>query len=301
MLMTVFFSVVTAAYAGLEGVDNGTAIAINENGRPVLVYNYQPVTPPEGVAGGFTRACYIHPLYGPDGEIMTQDFPSDHRHHRGVFWAWPECTAGDRKMDVWALTGVRQRTQDVKFAMEDGNAVVRTVNIWSFDDSPEEAVIKEDVVISVHPGADNARTIDFDLKFTNMSQGDVTFLGAAGKGYGGLCYRPDAKRFPFTFKSAQGLSPEDVLRLDTPWADISFANGKGGTSGVAVFQSKENPGYPFPGWIFRHYGFLGASWPHEQTHKLAPTESFNLKYRMYIHGGGADEAKVAEQFKTYSK
>jgi AcrR family transcriptional regulator len=36
----------------------------------------------------FRRSCYIHPLYGLDGEVMTEDFPVDHRHHRGVFWAW---------------------------------------------------------------------------------------------------------------------------------------------------------------------------------------------------------------------
>ncbi|MCE5335074.1 MAG: PmoA family protein, partial [Desulfobacteraceae bacterium] len=118
---------------------------------------------------------------------------------------------------------------------------------------------------------------------------------------GGLCYRPDAHRMPFTFTTAKGVSPEDVLRLDAAWADVSFSNGKGGTSGVSIFQHPDNPGYPFPGWIFRHYGFLGASWPHEQTHKLAPNESFLLKYRMYVHKGGAADAKVAEKFASFSQ
>lgn len=300
LISAVILVLAGAAQAAFEFNDDGKSLTVNENGKPVLVYHYTPVAPPEGVDKHFQRACYIHPLYGPDGEVLTQDFPRDHYHHRGLFWAWPECTAAGRRMDVWALDGVRQRHQEwtQKEAGAD-KAVFGVANIWSFDDAPDKAVVREEVRCTVLPANDKGRLLDFALKFTNVSEGDVTFLGAENKGYGGFCFRPDATRKPMTFTTKDGVCPDDALRYDTPWADISFSNGKGGVSGVTFMQHASNPGYPFPGWIFRHYGFLGASWPHEQTHTLKPGDSFSLQYRVYIHKGAADTAGLADVFAAY--
>jgi hypothetical protein len=52
--------------------------------------------------GTFARANYIHPLYTLDGAILTEDFPADHLHHRGVFWAWHQLYIGEKRIgDGW--------------------------------------------------------------------------------------------------------------------------------------------------------------------------------------------------------
>ena len=291
-----------AAYAAFDLVDQDGAVTVTENGKPVLVYHYQPVAAPTGVLERYTRACYIHPLYGLDGDVLTQDFPLDHFHHRGVFWAWPECTVGGRRMDVWALDGVRQRHEKwtVKEAKAD-RVDIGAINCWSFDDAPDKRMVEEEVRFTVFPATDTGRIIDFALKFTNVSGETVTFLGAKNKGYGGFCCRANAQRGPLVFTSSQGVSPEDVLKLDSPWADVVLTGEKGPKAGLAIFQNRANPGYPFPGWIFRHYGFLGASWPHETTHVMKPGDVFELKYRTVIHRGSAEDAGIAKQFAEYAK
>ncbi|RLA41026.1 MAG: hypothetical protein DRR42_25125, partial [Gammaproteobacteria bacterium] len=55
---------------------------IYDGNKPVLFYNSKPNT-----FGCYTRANYVHPVMGLDGEEMTDDFPCDHPHHRGIFWA----------------------------------------------------------------------------------------------------------------------------------------------------------------------------------------------------------------------
>ena len=55
------------------------------------------------------HSCYIHPLYGLDGEVLTDDFPADHLHHRGVFWAWPHVTVDGRHLDLWMQNGIEAR------------------------------------------------------------------------------------------------------------------------------------------------------------------------------------------------
>ncbi len=52
---------------------------VSELGRPILFYQ----TAPKAHNGLHERTNYAHPVHGLDGEILTQDFPEDHPHHRG--------------------------------------------------------------------------------------------------------------------------------------------------------------------------------------------------------------------------
>ncbi|HUW61075.1 MAG TPA: PmoA family protein [Candidatus Bathyarchaeia archaeon] len=280
--------------------DDQKTLTVLENGAPVFAYNYAPVPVPASVPATYVRSCYVHPLYGLDGQVVTQDFPKDHYHHRGLFWAWPECTVGGRRMDVWLAQDVKQRhRQWVARDAGPDKAEIAVVNGWSFEDAPEKDVVREEVKLTALPADEKGRAIDFEINLTNVSDQLVVFEGAKNKGYGGLCFRPHADFKPFTFTTALGVSPKDALRCETPWADVSWTAGEK-TSGLAIFQHASNPGYPFPGWIFRHYAFLGVSWPHEQTHELPPGQSFRLKYRVYVHRGNAAEATVAAAFEKYA-
>lgn len=290
--------------------DDGQHATVLENGQPVLVYNYGEVTPPENVDAKFRRSCYIHPLYGLDGEVMTQDFPFDHRHHRGVFWAWPTCTVGERKADIWILDGVRQTHE--KWLKQDTSgacAELEAQNVWRFDDAPDLPTVRETVSMHVWPADGDTRPIDFRLVFENVGTEEVTICGSVAedkgslKGYGGLCYRPDAKRMPMSFTAAGGPVPEDVFTLDTPWCDVAFPKEKDGKelSGLAIFQHPHNIDYPDDGWLVRHYGFLGASWPRVDPYHLKPGQSVTLLYRMLLHRGDAASAGVAAAYKAYAE
>ncbi len=310
LLYALVFALTASAHAGFSIDDDGKSLTVLEKGKAVLVYHYELVDPPEGVDKRYRRQAYIHPLYGLDGEVLTQDFPDDHYHHRGVFWAWPESSVGGKKMDVWALDGVRQVHE--KFtAQETGGktALIGAQSLWVFDEAPEDPKVRENVRITVHPAEKTARAIDFHLVFENVCQEEVVLRGSSAedgnpktiKGYGGFCFRPDAERKPMRFNGATGEIRHDVLRLESPWADIAFRKKKGrkDKSGLAIFQHPANPGYPHPGWILRKYGFLGQSWPCDQPHTLQPGERVELRYRILVHRGKSGPAGVAEAFRKY--
>ena len=67
---------------------------LTEAGKAVLFYQQETQSHTE--TGTYPRANYIHPLYGPDGAILTEDFPPDHLHQRGVFWTWHQVWVGER-------------------------------------------------------------------------------------------------------------------------------------------------------------------------------------------------------------
>ncbi len=295
-----------AASAPLQLEDTGSSLVVREGGQPVLEYRYTPVSPPAGVEARYQRLGYIHPLYGLDGEVLTQDFPKDHYHHRGVFWAWPDSTIGEQRIDVWALDGARETHEAwLEREIRDGAAHIGVQNAWVLDAAPTQARVRESVWFTVHPAVKNSRAIDFRIVFENVSQEPFVLRGATtdNKGYGGFSFRPDAERKPMYFTCATGSPKEDVLRVETPWADVSFAQARGSKkqSGVAIFQHPSNPGYPHPGWILRNYGFLGACWPHTEPQTLAPGEKVELKYRLLVHRGTARKAGVAKAFAAYAR
>ncbi len=306
MTIAGFAALALAAAGAFEFQDDGGVLKVLEDAKPVLAFHYAMVTPPEGVPESFHRSCYIHPLWGLDGEVLTEDFPKDHYHHRGVFWAWPHSTADGRKMDVWTLEGARQVFQKwTKKEAAADRAVLAFEDWWVFDDAPDKPVIRETVEITIFPAEKRHRAIDFVITGENVSGAEFVLRGSEdkSKGYGGLCFRPDSTRKPMNFTAADGDVKQDVLELATPWADVSFATKPDGKklSGVAIFQRGDFPGYPHPGWILRNYGFLGQSWPHTVGHTLAPGAAFTLPYRMIVHSGNAKKADVAGLFDAYSR
>ncbi len=78
-----------SAFRLVEKSEEGT-LTLYEGNRPVLVYNFADRLKP-GLPIDRKRSCYIHPIYGLDGETLTEDFPpKGHWHHRGLCWAWAE-------------------------------------------------------------------------------------------------------------------------------------------------------------------------------------------------------------------
>src|SRR5689334_7272198 len=76
------------------------SLELYEGARPVLVYNHGVISPPAGAPADRARSSYVHPLYGLDGAVLTDDFPKDHYAHRGLFWGWPHIRIGTMHYDL---------------------------------------------------------------------------------------------------------------------------------------------------------------------------------------------------------
>ena len=52
--------------------------------HPVLVYNHVGLITSQSALNAQARSSLLHPVYGLDGEVLTDDFPKDHVNHRGL-------------------------------------------------------------------------------------------------------------------------------------------------------------------------------------------------------------------------
>ncbi|MBI1390273.1 MAG: hypothetical protein GC154_17675 [bacterium] len=285
-------------------------------GRPIMTYIYG-MQLPDGVPEDRTRSTYVHPIHGIDGEVLTDDFPKDHYHHRGLHWAWPSVYVNDVKFDLWTIYGIHQKFE--KWLYREAGPVCALLGVqngWYID---ERRVIDETVEFVVYRPNGVGQAIDVKVTLKAV-ESPVTIQGTETeqKGYGGMNLR-FSPREDTAITTAGGMRAKDALMFPSWWADLSArfqpqpASGSR-TSGVAVLISPDHPenpkgsvdseGKPMPplppGWILRHYGFLGVSWPGLAKYTLSQGDDpLVLKYRLWIHRGGAESGKVDEADKAY--
>ncbi len=127
-------------------------VSVFEGQTPVLSYQAKS----RSYEGGWQRASYVHPLYNLRGEVITEDFPEDHRHHRGIFWAWHQVWVGDQR---WAMpgrvrifSGMCNRSPPTHQAMRFPSLPSRTGSRPDSSDTRHEpiAVVEEQTRIVVH-------------------------------------------------------------------------------------------------------------------------------------------------------
>ncbi|MBM4016961.1 MAG: hypothetical protein FJ288_01320 [Planctomycetes bacterium] len=277
-----------------EQPDKGR-IRFLEGDDPILTYNWGDQLA-EGVPKDRTRACYCHPLWAPDGTVLTDDFPKDHYHHRGIFWSWPRMKARGQTVQTWHLDGIHQHHRKWlrRFAATDSGAL-DVVNEWRLDDGA--CVGQETIRMTFHRADEVGRAVDFELAFEAVG-GPVELLGAEGKGYGGFCFR-FAPRTAAVITTDAGVQKGDSDNLTPAWADLSARFGAAAAmAGAAIFLAPASPCKP-TGWTLRYYGFLGPSWPGLKAWTLQPGAPATLRYRVYVHRGDAAQGKVAAAYAQY--
>ena len=114
--------------AELSHQSNTERTSIFENGHHVLTYHAAHVTQD----GNWARANYLHPLTNPSGQVITEDFPDDHPHHRGVFWAWHQAWLQERQLgDAWACNGFRWNLNSSRTYHDRKTIVIENDLTWS--------------------------------------------------------------------------------------------------------------------------------------------------------------------------
>ena len=69
----------------------------------LLNYHTRPSQTPEGIAAHYSRSGHIHPLMVPGDHTITAEYPADHPHQNGVFFAWVNTTFDNHEVDFWNL------------------------------------------------------------------------------------------------------------------------------------------------------------------------------------------------------
>ena len=275
-------------------------VEVSEGSAAVLRYNVATVPVPDRVKGrkyAEARSDYIHPLYGPGGEVLTEDFADDHPHHRGVYWAWPEVYYKGEKRDLHALQGVFARPSKLIRAEADGETgLIEAESIWKWGDT--EPIVRERASIRVHPARDGGRFIDLEFRFTALVEG-VAVARRKQSYYGGLNLRT-------TLHGGQKITHHTDPKDATPrrsWGQI-VGVPKGGKTPVAIgiLQHAGNPEYPGDWVEYPKIAWLQPTFPAKGTKFALPTDkALVLRYRLWLRATAATDEQLAGAWKAYNR
>lgn len=272
-----------------------------DSGRPVMFYQQKD----KSLNGKYTRSNYVHPLLGLDGEVLTQDFPSDHYHHRGVFWAWHQILVGDRPAgDAWINQNFATVVRQADVIDEGPVFATLKVNVdWispliTDGDGQSTPIVAETTTIRLFRAVGDVQFVDFRIELRPLLP-DVKIGGAENsRGYSGFTVRvkpPTGQQIV----DAGGLLRGDNIGTPSPWADVSGRFGdREAVSGIAILSHPSLPEFP-PKWLLRQYGMQNVVYPGQHPIALPADKPLVLQHRLVLHRGDVKQGAIEQQQQAY--
>ena len=280
-----------------EITKSDAGILVMEGTDSVLYYQQAP----KSLDGKFERSNYIHPLYGMKGGRLTEDFPEDHLHHRGIFWSWHQVYVGDKSLgDPWVLTDFETDVARVEVNNTDKSCVLHTeVNwqspLWLDENGVKKPFIKELAKVEIFPKQDNYRVIDVVIQLLALYD-SVSIGGSENEtGYGGFSWRiklPENVKF----EGQDGeVTPQSTAVEAGEWMNISGSlSDQSVQEGVVVVSHLTNPNHPQSWVLRRRRSMQNAQFPGSERVFIPKDQPLKLKYRVIVYSRSMNSEQIQQ-------
>ena len=240
---------------------------------------------------------FFYPVNGPSKAGVTSMRNGNYPHHSSLFFGCDLVNGGNYWQEGIERGQIVSLRVDI---LETGGqkAVIENECIWKRPGA--DAPIKDKRTITVTVISEDKYQIDFNIIMEMLM--DVT-INKTNHSLFSARMDPDlAVINGGTIINAEGETGEKgTFGKPSAWMDY-YGNRMGKIEGMAILQHPTNAFFPSP-WFTRDYGFFSPTpmyWPenNEFTH-LKKGEKINLKYRVLVHSGDHEQAKIAQEFENY--
>ena len=279
-----------------------------------MTYVHAEVFPPEGVDAKFRRSAFIHPLWSPEGEVLTRIQPPDHYHHYGIWNPWTKTTISGREVDFWNLYkgqgtvkfgGYLNAVQGPVYA---GFAVFQE-HVFFAERGREKVAMNEVWDVRVWESADKAISV-VDLTSTlNTPLPEGIMLDAYRYG-GGIGFRATEKwhKDNCSVLTSEGKSRAEADGSNARWCIVEGeSSGKSGRSGILFLSHPSNRMHPEPMrvWPLDGNGGRGDMFfefcpIRHNDWQLLPGNNYTLKYRMVVFDGKMTPEEAEKHWKAFA-
>ena len=304
-------------------VRHGDQVDVSIAGKPFTSYYFGTETPKP----------YLYPLRSPEGIILTRGYPMvtsipgesrDHPHHRAMFFAHGDINGvdfwGEAKYEEKAPVKVSGKTYTSEDLPKGRTLFVRLEETIG---GPESGTLRAVFSLVGSDGlAMGSETQEYTFRGNESTRTiDCTFTLTAD--HGTPLKMGDTKEGTFAIRVVRSLQEPAVKMLNSAgavgekniwgkradWVDYSGVVG-GERIGIAIFDNPGNIKHPTY-WHARGYGLFAVNPFGEHDFyndpkrdgsvTIATGNSLTLRYRVLIHNGDAEEAKVAEAYRRYAE
>jgi hypothetical protein len=310
MILSIFYSIILLTTCSSTSIEN-TFTFKKENEGIRLTYGSSPVffyqAETKSIEGRYPRANYLHPVYGLNGEVLTEDFPDDHLHHRGIFWAWHQFYVRNKKVgDSWECRDINWEVENIQTNVFNDSAVFSTEIYWTGllpddSDSLNKKLLKEETKITVKNISDSRREIEFNIRLIALYEGTAIGGSEDHKGYGGFSIRTKLPE-DLTFYSENGIvEPIETAIHAGGWIDMrgTFDPDVEDQTYITIMCDPDDP-RPFHGWILRDKNSMqNAAFPGSEPVKIPIGESLQMKYKLLFHTKSMSKEEIQNNYDSF--
>ena len=261
---------------------------------PVLEYRITTGMP-DSLPEHYERTGFLHPVYSPSGQVVTDDYPAGYAHQHGFFTAWTNTTFRDSFVDFWntqkGLAAVHHQNI-LEIMNTDGFLGFKTKLIHGSRVHDDLPVLEERYTVRVHDRND-VFVWDFRSEQHNVSE-DTLFLNKHL--YGGLGIRgskhwnaADSTHFiaPANFLTSQGFTRDSANHTRPDWTAI-YGDLPKGKSGMIVIPHPDNFRAPQPVRVHPSLPYFSVSPVVNEGFLMAPGEVYVMRYRVVTFDGAVE-------------
>ncbi len=290
----------------VELVRKGKKLAISTSNRRVLDFQTEGEIPSEDIKPIFLRGGYIHPVYAPSGRIVTDDYPSDHYHHHGIWAAWTNTLFEDRKPDFWNMG---DGTGKVEFVAVDDtwsgpvNAgfTSRQRYVDLSGKSPKTALNETWEVRVYNVGNGRTTYSMFDLVLTQECATNSPLVLPEYR-YGGVGFRghKDWKdKTKVSFLTSEGKDRSNGHATRARWCHIGGVV-EGQPVGIAILDHPGNFRAPQSMRIHPDDPFFNYAPVQLGQFEIVPGFRYVARYRYIVSDGPPDKAEIDRLWNDYA-
>ena len=289
-----------------------TALQVLLGDQKVLQYNHAIMAPPEGASSLYERSAFIHPLWSPDGAVLTRIHAPDHIHHMGIWNPWTKTRFEGREIDFWNLS---KGEGTVRFS--DYLSIIKGDIYGGFE------AVQEHVDLKAPEGEKVALNEEWDVRVWNNTGypedaylWDFTsVLNCATSSpvileeyrYAGFGFRAteDWHKGSSGIETSEGKTRLDGDATNARWCKV-YGETEKGMAGILFMSHPTNYNHPEPMRIWpvdanegRGDVFFQFAPTRDRDWTLQPGNNYALKYRMYVYEGrlsDADAERIWQDF-----
>lgn len=255
----------------------------------------------------FRRGAYLHPIRTRSGRTVTDDFPPNHIHHHGVWWAWTSTGFDGRKPDFWNMGQGKGR---VDFVAVDttwtGPVHGGFASRHRFVDmtGPKHVAALEETweVTAYDVAADNGRAWFFDLVSSQRCSG-TNALKLPEYRYGGIGLRGNwAWNGAANARFLTSDGETNRLKAHTQrarWCDMSGVID-GEFAGIAVLCHPSNFRAPQPMRVHETEPFFCYAPQQLGDMQIKPDDNYVSRYRFVVHDGAISRDELDRIWNDYA-
>ena len=293
---------------GVQVVREGRRLKISVGGKPVCYYQMEKgELPRPEIKPVYRRGAYIHPVFSPSGKIVTDDFPTNHIHHHGIWFPWTKTEFEGRQPDFWNMGEGKGTVEFVALGESWSGPVFggfqaghRFVDLTGPE--PKTALNEVWQVMAFNASQGHKPFFMFDLVSTQQCA-TANPLRLPKYYYGGLGFRGNGlwngKENTF-FLTSEGET-DRVKGNETRgrWCHIS-GDVDGGRAGIAVFCHPENFRAPQPMRLHPSEPFFCFAPSQLGDWEIAPDKPYVSRYRFVVADGPPDKAELERFWSDYA-